>query len=131
MTAIGAIEFDFDDDEFVFEPLANDDNVDDDDGSSDSSDDKRALYRLLGTVYDTMGPPPFDTDEEWSQIMYANTVRRTHLQKQHVLLPPQRGPNGELQPKPKEIVVVTEVADVDLEAAGLFPDGDTVDDESD
>ena len=41
--------------------------------------------RLLSNVYDTFGPVPFDTEDEWMQIMKDNTVTETRLKRVSVI----------------------------------------------
>lgn len=52
---------------------------DDEDIRVDMTD--KMFERILSNVYDTFGPVPFDTEDEWMQIMKDNTVTETRLKR--------------------------------------------------
>ncbi len=52
---------------------------DDEDNRVDMTDEM--FERILSNVYDTFGPVPFDTEDEWMQIMKDNTVTETRLKR--------------------------------------------------
>ncbi len=64
---------------------------DDDEDKHDDDDDTRVdltddmFNRLLNNVYNTYGPVPFDTEDEWMQIMKDNTVTETRLKRVSVI----------------------------------------------